>query len=135
MENAAHEERVRDNDDRPLSVGTSLTDNGGPLSGTTGGVVNGLAGAVTLSTSRLPLRQNSAPVPTTSGAGGGYAAVAPPEAANLEVLEYPFLTMTSYPPGFIVHLGAHFRLTKAENPLFHRIRRIWRLLCLNLLFC
>ena len=24
---------------------------------------------------------------------------------NLEILEYPFLTMKTYPPGFIVHIG------------------------------
>lgn len=24
---------------------------------------------------------------------------------NIEMLEYPFLTITKYPPGFILHLG------------------------------
>ena len=32
-------------------------------------------------------------------------AAAPSDTANLEGLEYPFLTMKTYPPGFIVHLG------------------------------
>lgn len=32
----------------------------------------------------------------------------PSDSANLEVLEYPFLTMKTYPPGFIVHIGESF---------------------------
>lgn len=34
----------------------------------------------------------------------------PSDSANLEVLEYPFLTMKTYPPGFIVHIGDSFFL-------------------------
>lgn len=28
-----------------------------------------------------------------------------PTQENLDMLEYPFLTMAKYPPGFILHLG------------------------------
>lgn len=35
------------------------------------------------------------------------ATVRPPiNQENLDMLEYPFLTMAKYPPGFILHLGA-----------------------------
>ncbi|KPJ11793.1 Uncharacterized protein KIAA0528-like [Papilio machaon] len=39
-------------------------------------------------------------------AGGGGAILRPSmNSNNLDMLEYPFLTMTEYPPGFIVHIG------------------------------
>ncbi|XP_026332199.1 C2 domain-containing protein 5 isoform X2 [Hyposmocoma kahamanoa] len=42
---------------------------------------------------------------STVGSGGG-AILRPSMNSNtLDMLEYPFLTMTEYPPGFIVHLG------------------------------
>ncbi|XP_063530080.1 uncharacterized protein LOC134741283 isoform X2 [Cydia strobilella] len=39
--------------------------------------------------------------------GGGGGAILRPSmnSNNLEMLEYPFLTMSEYPPGFIVHIG------------------------------
>ncbi|XP_046438601.1 C2 domain-containing protein 5-like isoform X4 [Daphnia pulex] len=44
-------------------------------------------------------RQTSVPAPPTS------AYLNTDVTRNLEVLEYPFLTMKTYPPGFIVHIG------------------------------
>ncbi|XP_068619507.1 C2 domain-containing protein 5 isoform X1 [Battus philenor] len=38
-------------------------------------------------------------------AGGGAILRPSMNSNNLEMLEYPFLTMTEYPPGFIVHIG------------------------------
>ena len=70
-----------------VAGGTSLPDSVGSSSGVCG-----------VTTSRLPPRQNSVP------ASSNYPAVVT-EAATLEVLEYPFLTMTNYPLGFIIHLG------------------------------
>ncbi|KAI8437845.1 hypothetical protein MSG28_012063 [Choristoneura fumiferana] len=40
-----------------------------------------------------------------SGSGGGAILRPSMNSNNLEMLEYPFLTMAEYPPGFIVHLG------------------------------
>ncbi|XP_053615321.1 uncharacterized protein LOC128678069 isoform X1 [Plodia interpunctella] len=39
------------------------------------------------------------------GSGGGAILRPSMNSNNLEMLEYPFLTMTEYPPGFIVHIG------------------------------
>jgi len=47
-------------------------------------------------------RQTSVPAPPTS------AYLNTDVTRNLEVLEYPFLTMKTYPPGFIVHIGIFF---------------------------
>ncbi|XP_046644781.1 C2 domain-containing protein 5-like isoform X3 [Daphnia pulicaria] len=44
-------------------------------------------------------RQTSVPAPPTN------AYLNTDVTRNLEVLEYPFLTMKTYPPGFIVHIG------------------------------
>jgi hypothetical protein len=46
-----------------------------------------------------PHRQTSVPAPPTSTYLNGT------DGTNLEVLEYPFLTMKTYPPGFIIHIG------------------------------
>ncbi|CAH2095069.1 unnamed protein product [Euphydryas editha] len=40
-----------------------------------------------------------------AGSGGGAILRPSMNSNNLEMLEYPFLTMTEYPPGFIVHIG------------------------------
>ncbi|KAL0868703.1 hypothetical protein ABMA27_008146 [Loxostege sticticalis] len=40
-----------------------------------------------------------------TGSGGGAILRPSMNSNNLEMLEYPFLTMTEYPPGFIVHIG------------------------------
>ena len=45
------------------------------------------------------LRQTSVPVPPANNYLNGT------DGTNLEVLEYPFLTMKTYPPGFIIHIG------------------------------
>lgn len=50
-----------------------------------------------------PYRQTSVPAPPTST----YPNVA--EVSNMEILEYPFLTLKTYPPGFIVHIGKSFK--------------------------
>ncbi|KAF9797995.1 hypothetical protein SFRURICE_001189, partial [Spodoptera frugiperda] len=39
------------------------------------------------------------------GSGGGAILRPSMNSNNLDMLEYPFLTMTEYPPGFIVHIG------------------------------
>ncbi|KAM3960821.1 LOW QUALITY PROTEIN: uncharacterized protein ACR2FA_005132 [Aphomia sociella] len=39
------------------------------------------------------------------GSGGGAILRPSMNSNNLEMLEYPFLTMSEYPPGFIVHIG------------------------------
>ena len=52
-----------------------------------------------MSTNR-PYRQGSIPVPVSQT----YSATGA-EVVNVDVLEYPFLTMKTYPPGFIVHIG------------------------------
>ncbi|CAH0677483.1 unnamed protein product [Spodoptera exigua] len=39
------------------------------------------------------------------GSGGGAILRPSMNSNNLDLLEYPFLTMTEYPPGFIVHIG------------------------------
>ncbi|XP_052754153.1 C2 domain-containing protein 5 [Galleria mellonella] len=39
------------------------------------------------------------------GSGGGAILKPSMNSNNLEMLEYPFLTMSEYPPGFIVHIG------------------------------
>lgn len=46
-----------------------------------------------------PHRQTSVPAPTTNAFPNGS------DCMSLEFLEYPFLTMKTYPPGFIVHIG------------------------------
>lgn len=46
-----------------------------------------------------PHRQASIPGPGTQSFPPGT------DAAPLEILEYPFLTMKTYPPGFILHIG------------------------------
>ncbi|XP_028157950.1 uncharacterized protein LOC114351096 [Ostrinia furnacalis] len=40
-----------------------------------------------------------------TGSGGGAILRPSMNSNNLEMLEYPFLTMSEYPPGFIVHIG------------------------------
>ncbi|CAH2054895.1 unnamed protein product, partial [Iphiclides podalirius] len=40
-----------------------------------------------------------------AGSGGGAILRPSMNSNNLDMLEYPFLTMTEYPPGFIVHIG------------------------------
>ncbi|XP_038207188.1 C2 domain-containing protein 5 isoform X2 [Zerene cesonia] len=40
-----------------------------------------------------------------TGSGGGAILRPSMNSNNLDMLEYPFLTMTEYPPGFIVHIG------------------------------
>ncbi|CAF4840941.1 unnamed protein product [Pieris macdunnoughi] len=40
-----------------------------------------------------------------TGSGGGAILKPSMNSNNLEMLEYPFLTMSEYPPGFIVHIG------------------------------
>ncbi|KAJ2954615.1 hypothetical protein O0L34_g2912 [Tuta absoluta] len=40
-----------------------------------------------------------------AGSGGGAILRPSMNSSNIEMLEYPFLTMTEYPPGLIVHLG------------------------------
>ncbi|XP_063358182.1 C2 domain-containing protein 5 [Cydia amplana] len=40
-----------------------------------------------------------------AGSGGGAILRPSMNSNNLEMLEYPFLTMSEYPPGFIVHIG------------------------------
>jgi len=77
------------------------------------------------SESEISLTPNASSLSDSMGSsGGGTVAarsaghrhgIAPPSASttyaplsdttNLEVLEYPFLTMKTYPPGFIVHIG------------------------------
>lgn len=38
------------------------------------------------------------------------------ETSGLEMLEYPFLTMKTYPPGFVVHIGKLLaKLLKSVN--------------------
>ena len=49
--------------------------------------------------------RHGAPVP-----GSSITYAPPSDTTNLEVLEYPFLTMKTYPPGFIVHLGIESRI-------------------------
>lgn len=44
-------------------------------------------------------RQNSVPAPPPSTFPNVN------DVASLEILEYPFLTLTTYPSGFIVHIG------------------------------
>lgn len=46
-----------------------------------------------------PYRQTSVPAPPSSTYPNGA------EVSSLEILEYPFLTLKTYPPGFIVHIG------------------------------
>lgn len=45
-------------------------------------------------------RQTSVPVPPSNTYLNGVDVT-----RNLDALEYPFLTMKTYPPGFIVHVG------------------------------
>ncbi|XP_046972392.1 C2 domain-containing protein 5 [Vanessa cardui] len=40
-----------------------------------------------------------------TGSGGGAILRPSMNSNNIDMLEYPFLTMTEYPPGFIVHIG------------------------------
>ncbi|XP_064074058.1 C2 domain-containing protein 5 [Vanessa tameamea] len=40
-----------------------------------------------------------------TGTGGGAILRPSMNSNNIDMLEYPFLTMTEYPPGFIVHIG------------------------------
>ena len=54
-----------------------------------------------MSSANRPYRQGSVPVPVNQT----YSTTSGPEAVNLDVLEYPFLTMKTYPPGFVVHIG------------------------------
>lgn len=72
-------------------IASSLTDSFGSSGGGGGGgpAINS-----------RPHRQTSVPAPPVNTYINGAT-----DGANLEVLEYPFLTMKTYPPGFIVHIG------------------------------
>ncbi|XP_050354659.1 C2 domain-containing protein 5 isoform X1 [Nymphalis io] len=48
---------------------------------------------------------NSLNASGNTGSGGGAILRPSMNSNNIDMLEYPFLTMTEYPPGFIVHIG------------------------------
>lgn len=60
-------------------------------------------------------RQNSVPVPPPSTFPNVN------DVASLEILEYPFLTLTTYPPGFIVHIGT----PETANKNVHKRRSVY----------
>ena len=70
-----------------ISTASSLSDSVGSSGG--GMVVGRSAG-----------HRHGIPPPSSSAA---YVPLS--DTTNLEVLEYPFLTMKTYPPGFITHIG------------------------------